>query len=93
MYVAKCSDEWWVAMKFQPNLAIAGSPRNRFRASLDVFLLGGRALVGCGPRKGYQSQINSEYREVKVGSWRAGDEFRTQKGKSPDRPLRSRSIN
>ena len=34
MSVEKLSDELWVAVKSQTNLAIAGSPRNSFRASL-----------------------------------------------------------
>jgi hypothetical protein len=34
VYVAKCSDELWVAVKCQTNLEIACSPRNSFRASL-----------------------------------------------------------
>ena len=44
MYVEKCWDEVWVAVKFQSNLEIAGSPRNRFRPSLEIKLAGGRAL-------------------------------------------------
>ena len=32
--VEKLSDESWVAVKFQSNAEIAGSPRNSFRASL-----------------------------------------------------------
>ena len=44
MYVEKCWDEVWVAVKFQSNLEIAGSLRNSFRASVDVKSLGGRAL-------------------------------------------------
>ena len=39
MHVKKCSDELWVAVKFQTNLEIAGSLRNSFRASLVVSLL------------------------------------------------------
>ena len=46
MYVEKCWDEVWVAVKFQSNLEIAGSLRNSFRASVDVKSLGGRALFG-----------------------------------------------
>ena len=34
----------WVAEKFQSNPEIAGSPRNSFRASLIVQILGGKAL-------------------------------------------------
>ena len=48
MYVEKCWDEVWVAVKFQSNLEIAGSLRNSFRASLGVENRGGRALFGLG---------------------------------------------
>ena len=34
MYVEKSSDEMCIAVKFQSNQAIAGSPRNSFRASV-----------------------------------------------------------
>ena len=44
MYVEKCWDEVWVAVKFQSNLEIAGSPRNSFRASVGKNLSEGRAL-------------------------------------------------
>ena len=36
MYVEKCGDELWIGVKCQSNSEIAGSPRNSFRASLDV---------------------------------------------------------
>ena len=52
MYVEKCWDEGWVAVKFQSNLEIAGSLRNSFRASLGVENRGGRALFGLGARLG-----------------------------------------
>ena len=52
MYVEKCGDEVWVAVKFQSNLEIAGSLRNSFRASLGVENRGGRALFGLGARLG-----------------------------------------
>ena len=42
--VEKARDELWIAEKFQSNSEIAGSPRNSFRASLDVKIYGGRAL-------------------------------------------------
>ena len=41
-------DEVWVAVKFQTNLEIAGSPRNSFRASLDFLTFGCKALIGLG---------------------------------------------
>ena len=46
MSVEKGWDEVWVAVKFQTNLEIAGSLRNSFRASVDIKILGGRALFG-----------------------------------------------
>ena len=52
MYVEKCWDEVWVAVKFQSNLEIAGSLRNSFRASLGVENRGGRALFGLVARLG-----------------------------------------
>ena len=40
----KLADDVWIAVKFQTNSDIAGSPRNRFRPSVEVKCLGGRAL-------------------------------------------------
>ena len=48
MSVEKGSDDVWIAEKFQSNPEIAGSPRNSFRASLEVESIGGRALIGLG---------------------------------------------
>ena len=45
------ADDLWVAVKFQSNSEIAGSPRNSFRASLKVEKYGGRALNGLGGDK------------------------------------------
>ena len=41
-------DELWLAVKFQTNLEIAGSPRNSFRASVGNEFNGGKALNGLG---------------------------------------------
>ena len=41
-------DEVWIAEKFQSNPEIAGSPRNSFRASVEIKITGGRALNGLG---------------------------------------------
>ena len=41
-------DEVWLAVKFQTNLEIAGSPRNSFRASVGNEFSGGKALNGLG---------------------------------------------
>ena len=42
------ADDLWVAEKFQTNPEIAGSPRNSFRASLDIDITGGKALNDLG---------------------------------------------
>ena len=41
-------DEVWIAVKFQTNLEIAGSPRNSFRTSVGYEFNGGKALNGLG---------------------------------------------
>ena len=64
MYVEKCLDELWIGVKGQTNLEIAGSPRNIFRYSLGAFSDGGRALDGLGDLPVYQTQPNSEYRQL-----------------------------
>ena len=48
MSVEKLWDELWIGVKCQSNTEIAGSPRNSFRASLEVESIGGRALIGLG---------------------------------------------
>ena len=45
------ADEVWLAVKFQSNLEIAGSPRNSFRASVGNEFNGGKALNGLGGDK------------------------------------------
>ena len=59
--VKKAPDDLWIAEKFQSNSEIAGSPRNSFRASLEVKIYGGRALNEVGASPGYQTLSNSEY--------------------------------
>ena len=58
----------WGSGEIQSNSEIAGSPRNSFRASLGMKSRGGRALIGCGARKGYQAQSNSECHRLISGS-------------------------
>ena len=41
-------DDLWLAVKFQSNPEIAGSPRNSFRASVGNEFHGGKALNGLG---------------------------------------------
>ena len=48
MSVKKGWDDLWIAVKFQSNSDIAGSPRNSFRASLEVKICGGKALNELG---------------------------------------------
>ncbi len=56
MSVAKGSDDLWVAMKYQSNLAIAGSPRNRCRASLGYRLVEVEHWWDAGPARGTNSR-------------------------------------
>ena len=44
-------DDLCVAVKFQSNSEIAGSPRNSFRTSVDNEFNGGKALNGLGGDK------------------------------------------
>ena len=53
----KGADDLRIAEKFQSNSEIAGSPRNRFRPSLEVKYYGGRALNIQWPRLGVLSVI------------------------------------
>ena len=64
MSVDKGWDDVWIAVKFQSNPDIAGSPRNSFRASLKIEILGGRALNVLGAFTGYQKLSNSECRDI-----------------------------
>ena len=52
VYVAKCSDDLWLAAKYQSNSAIAGSPRNVFKYSLKIIAMGVEILDGSEARKG-----------------------------------------
>ena len=52
---------------------------------------GGRALIRLGPLTGYQTYSNSKCRYSKSGSESMGDKIHGQKGKSPDRQLRSQN--
>ena len=60
--VKKSRDELWLAEKFQSNSEIAGSPRNRFRTSLERIISGGRALNELGVKPDYLTLSNYEYR-------------------------------
>ena len=41
----------WIAEKFQSNPDIAGSPRNSFRTSLVIKIIGGKALNDGGAER------------------------------------------
>ena len=68
MSVEKGWDDVWIAVKFQSNSKIAGSPRNSFRASLGIKIRGGRALNILGAFTGYRRLSNSECRSIMSGS-------------------------
>ena len=55
MYVEKCWDEVWVAVKFQTNLEIAGSLRNSFRDSLGIRIMEVEPLFEQGVHLGLLS--------------------------------------
>ena len=74
-----------MGVKGQSNSEIAGTPRNSFRASLAAECSGGRALDGLGPFTGYQTQPNSECRNMLCGSQTVGDKIHGREGNSPDR--------
>ena len=82
----------WIAEKFQSNLEIAGSPRNSFRASLEIERYGGRALNVLGVFTDYRRLSNSEYRYLMLRSQTVCDKIHSQKGNSPDHQLRSQNI-
>ncbi len=83
-------DELWLAVKFQTNLEIAGSPRNSFRASVDNEFHGGKALNGLGGDKLTEPYQTKNAEEMLVCSQTASNKIRSQKGNSPDPQLRSR---
>ena len=89
MYVEKCSDELGLGVKGQSNSVIAGSLRNALRSSLGAMFPEGKALNGLGAPPGYQTQSNSESREMNAGSETVGDKVDGRKGNSPDLQLRS----
>ena len=64
MKVENFSDELWVGVKGQSRPVIAGSPRKISRYRLEEFSVGGRALDGLGHLPVYQTQPNSECRQL-----------------------------
>jgi hypothetical protein len=58
----------WIAEKFQPNVEIAGSPRNALRCShRRVELLEVERWMGSGPSAGYQPHSNCECQQTRTG--------------------------
>ena len=88
----KLADELWLAEKFQSNTAIAGSPRNSFRASVEDEGSGGRALNSRWPRQGVLNKIKLRMPLDILGSQTVGDKVHGQKGNSPDHQLRSQNV-
>ena len=82
-------DEVWLAVKFQTNLEIAGSPRNSFRTSVDNEFIGGKALNGLGGDKLTEPYQTKNAVEMLTSSQTASNKIRSQKGNSPDLQLRS----
>ena len=83
-------DELWLAVKFQTNLEIAGSPRNSFRTSVGNEFLGGKALNGLGGDKLTEPYQNKNAEEMLTSSQTTIKKIRGQKVNSPDPQLRSR---
>ena len=88
--VETLADELWLAEKFQSNSAIAGSPRNSFRTSVDNEFVGGKALNGLGGDKLTELYQTKNVVEMLAGSQTTSNKIRGQKGNSPDPQLRSR---
>ena len=65
MNVEKSRDDLWIGVKGQSNLAIAGSPRNSFRASVICLVTGVELPTGLGDLQVYQPLSNSEYCNLK----------------------------
>ena len=82
-------DEVWLAVKFQTNLEIAGSPRNSFRASVGNEFHGGKALSELGGDKLTELYQTKNAVEMLTSSQTASNKIRGQKGNSPDLQLRS----
>ena len=82
-------DDLWLAVKFQSNLEIAGSPRNSFRASVGNEFRGGKALNELGGDKLTELYQTKNAVEMLTCSQTASNKIRGQKGNSPDPQLRS----
>ena len=65
--VAIVLDDLWLAVKFQSNSDIAGSPRNSFRASVVIKFYEGKALNGLGGFTAYRILSNCECHKIPLG--------------------------
>ncbi len=92
MSVEKLWDELWIGVKCQSNTEIAGSPRNSFRASLEVESIGGRALIGLGAIPVTEPSQTTNGYTVEPWSQTTRDKSRGQKGNSPEHRLRSQML-
>jgi hypothetical protein len=90
--VEKGWEEPRLGVKCQANTEIAGSPRNRLRASLLRADPSGYGTVnGRGP-DGLLPVRKPGSRRAAQGSQTVGEKLRGREGESPDRPVRSRSV-
>ena len=53
MFVEKTLDDLWLAVKFQSNLEIAGSPRYSFKTSVERSAMEVELWIYDGPTSGY----------------------------------------
>jgi hypothetical protein len=84
-------EEWWVGVKCQANLEIAGSPRNALRCSLWGFEQEVEHWLAEGPHQVTEVNQTPNAGSLDPGSETVGDKLHRQKGNSPDLPLRSQN--
>ena len=91
MYVARCSDELWIAVICQSSPEIAGSPRNISRYRLTLSYMGVEHWMDDRwETVGIHS--NSEYHHMFHGTQYAGAKLGGRKGNIPDHRLRSLNL-
>ena len=91
MYVTRCSDELWVAVKCQSSPEIAGSPRNISRYRLMLSCVGVEHWMNAWCAS-VSLQSNSEYHTVFHGTQYGGAKLVGQEGNIPDHRLRSLNL-
>ena len=89
MSVEKGWDDVWIAVKFQSNSEIAGSPRNSFRASLDRLFTAVEHWKGEGASPLTEPYQTPNAVNPEIGSQNMWAKLCIRKGNSPDRLLRS----